>query len=116
MNSSFDNPSASELLEAVREFLLGTVVNETTGATSFHARVAANALAIVERELALGDRAGHEYQALLTALGAPDEAVLAAQIRAGEHDTELEAFALRLLPFAEVAVDVTNPRWRQLPG
>ncbi len=47
-------PTASELLEAVREYLLGSVLPQTSGQLSFHARVAANALAIVARELELG--------------------------------------------------------------
>jgi aminoglycoside phosphotransferase (APT) family kinase protein len=47
-------PTVSELLEAVREYLLGSVMPATTGQLAFHARVAANALAIVARELELG--------------------------------------------------------------
>jgi aminoglycoside phosphotransferase (APT) family kinase protein len=47
-------PTASELLEAVREYLLGGVLPATSGQLAFHARVAANALAIVARELELG--------------------------------------------------------------
>ncbi len=47
-------PTASELLEAVREFLTGQVMPATTGQLAFHARVAANILAIVARELELG--------------------------------------------------------------
>ena len=47
-------PTASELLEAVREYLLGSVLPATSGQVAFHARVAANALAIVARELELG--------------------------------------------------------------
>ena len=47
-------PTASELLEAVREYLLSSVMPATTGQLAFHARVAANALAIVARELELG--------------------------------------------------------------
>jgi aminoglycoside phosphotransferase (APT) family kinase protein len=47
-------PTASELLEAVREYLLGSVMPTSTGQLAFHARVAANALAMVARELELG--------------------------------------------------------------
>jgi aminoglycoside phosphotransferase (APT) family kinase protein len=50
----YGRPTVSELLEAVREFLLGTVLPQTSGQLSFHARVAANAVAIVLRELELG--------------------------------------------------------------
>jgi aminoglycoside phosphotransferase (APT) family kinase protein len=47
-------PTASELLEAVREFLTGQVMPATGGQLAFHARVAANVLGIVARELELG--------------------------------------------------------------
>ncbi|MGE5291583.1 MAG: phosphotransferase family protein [Micromonosporaceae bacterium] len=47
-------PTASELLDAVREFLTGQVMPATTGQLAFHARVAANVLGIVSRELELG--------------------------------------------------------------
>ncbi len=47
-------PTASELLEAVREFLTGQVMPTSTGQLAFHARVAANILGIVARELELG--------------------------------------------------------------
>ena len=50
----YGRPTASELLDAVREFLTGSVMPATTGQLSFHARVAANVLAIVARELELG--------------------------------------------------------------
>jgi aminoglycoside phosphotransferase (APT) family kinase protein len=47
-------PTASELLEAVREFLTAQVMPASTGQLAFHARVAANVLGIVARELELG--------------------------------------------------------------
>lgn len=47
-------PTASELLDAVRGFLTDQVMPATGGQLAFHARVAANALAIVARELDLG--------------------------------------------------------------
>ena len=50
----FGRPTASELLDAVREFLTDQVMPATSGQLAFHARVAANVLAIVARELELG--------------------------------------------------------------
>jgi aminoglycoside phosphotransferase (APT) family kinase protein len=50
----YGRPTASELLDAVREYLTGHVMPGTSGQLAFHARVAANALAIVARELQLG--------------------------------------------------------------
>lgn len=50
-----DRPDARELLEAVRAFLEEQVVPALDGTRQFHARVAANVLAIVGRELTSGD-------------------------------------------------------------
>jgi hypothetical protein len=50
-----DQPSALELVTAVREFIEKHAMPELQGRTAFHARVAANALAIVARELEQGD-------------------------------------------------------------
>lgn len=47
----YAQPSAVELLEAVRAFLEERALPELQGRTAFHARVAINALAIVKREL-----------------------------------------------------------------
>ena len=47
-------PTASELLDAVRGYLIDQVMPGTSGQLAFHARVAANALAIIARELDLG--------------------------------------------------------------
>jgi aminoglycoside phosphotransferase (APT) family kinase protein len=47
-------PTASELLDAVRGYLSDQVMPATSGQLAFHARVAANVLGIVARELELG--------------------------------------------------------------
>ncbi|MBI4515467.1 MAG: hypothetical protein HY699_06600 [Deltaproteobacteria bacterium] len=46
-----DRPTALELLEAVRHFLEAEAMPALEGTKKFHARVAANVLAIVAREL-----------------------------------------------------------------
>jgi hypothetical protein len=46
-----DRPTYSELLEAVQHFLEADVVPALDGPKKFHARVAANVLAIVRREI-----------------------------------------------------------------
>jgi hypothetical protein len=46
-----DRPSPSEIIGAVAAFLKNVVAPDTTGATSFQARVAANALEMMKREL-----------------------------------------------------------------
>ena len=50
-----DQPSLAELVCAVREFLGEHAMKELKGHTAFHARVATNALMIVERQLEQGD-------------------------------------------------------------
>ena len=52
-SSLHPRPTAREILDAVRGYLTDDVMPQTSGRLSFHARVAANMLAIVERELAL---------------------------------------------------------------
>jgi len=49
-----DQPSMRELVEAVRDFIEQKAMPELKGHTAFHARVAANALSIVSRELEQG--------------------------------------------------------------
>lgn len=46
-----DPPRATELLDLVAEFLRATVVPQLSGHDAFHARVAANALELVKREV-----------------------------------------------------------------
>ena len=50
----YGRPTATELLAAVRGYLTDQVMPATEGQLAFHARVAANVLAIVARELELG--------------------------------------------------------------
>lgn len=66
-----DQPSALELVAAVREFIEKHAIPQLQGHTAFHARVAANALAIVGRELEQGGNANmQEHERLRRLLGA----------------------------------------------
>ncbi|HEY1631825.1 MAG TPA: DUF6285 domain-containing protein [Rhizomicrobium sp.] len=84
-----DQPSIRELVDAVREFLEKRAMPELKGHTAFHARVAANALGIVSRQLEQGDAAARAETARLAALfghDAPLESLnreLCAAIRGG---------------------------------
>lgn len=84
MIGAYGRPLAAELVAAVAEFLETDVRAATSGQVNFHARVAANALRIVERELL--DESEAESRAALAALGFTDEQQLAAAIRAGDLD------------------------------
>jgi|ERR1043165_7783831 hypothetical protein len=65
-----DQPSLRELVDAVREFIETTAMPELKGHTAFHARVAANALGIVSRQLERGAAADTaELQRLRAVLG-----------------------------------------------
>ena len=79
-----DAPTASELVEAVREWLERDVLTGTTGRLQFHARVAVNVLAMVGRELELGPEQAQVHGDRLSALGFSSDAELAAFIRNGE--------------------------------
>src|SRR5437773_4472539 len=83
-----DRPDAHELLEAVRMFLEEQIVPVLDGTRQCHARVAANVLAIVGRELAEGECAlVAERRRLVALLGVPagneaeSGATLAAAVR-----------------------------------
>lgn len=84
MIGPYGRPLAAELVAAVAEFLETDVRAATSGQVNFHARVAANALRIVERELL--DESEAESRAALADLGFVDEEELATAIRAGELD------------------------------
>ena len=91
-----DRPTAAELVQAVREFLEHDVMSATFGRVQFHARVAANALGVVERELTNGQGlADAERERAAGLLGHDDDDVrllereLAARIRDGSLDDRL---------------------------
>jgi len=80
----YGRPTAAELVAAVADFLDNDVRSSTGGQVNFHARVAANVLRIVERELT--DDSAELVTERLADLGFADETQLAAAIRAGKLD------------------------------
>jgi hypothetical protein len=85
MSGLYGRPTAAELIAAVADFLDNDVRGATDAAqVNFHARVAANVLRIVERELL--DESASGVTDALGELGFTHEAQLAAAIRAGELD------------------------------
>jgi Domain of unknown function (DUF6285) len=61
-------PTSQELLEIVSDFLRNEAASQLSGATAFHALVAANVIDIVRRELDISPRADIEEQGRLEAL------------------------------------------------
>jgi aminoglycoside phosphotransferase (APT) family kinase protein len=96
-----DAPSMVELLEAVREFLVSDVMPGTEGRLRFHARVAANVVAMVGRQMSLGPRQEAEHAIGLDHLGLADDVELAGAIRSGALDDRADE--VRALVRAAVA-------------
>ncbi len=110
-----DRPDGPELLRAVREFLTAEV-GLADPRLRFHARVAANALRIAEREALLA--AGHErrHQARLAALGCADDAGLCVAIRDGSLDHRFDEVVEAVRAAAVDKLTVANPGHLDLPG
>jgi hypothetical protein len=126
-----DRPDTRELLEAVRAFLEEQVVPALEGTRQFHARVAANVLAIVGRELAGGEAAlREEWRALVALLGRPAapapastaelavavrelNETLAARIRNGDADSGAwrQAVLDHLRASADARLAIANPKY-----
>ena len=107
MIGAHGRPTAAELVAAAAEFLETDVRAETSGQVNFHARVAANALRIVERELL--DEGDEECGAALAGLGFADEEQLAAAIRAGELDARADDVTACLRTLVRRRLAVAHP-------
>jgi aminoglycoside phosphotransferase (APT) family kinase protein len=102
-------PTATELVEAVREYLRDDVLDATDGRVQYHARVAANALAVVERELRSGPGAERAHAVRLAELGVNDETELAAAIRSGDRDDEVDAVEATVWSAVTAKLAIANP-------
>ena len=105
-----DVPTAAELVEAVREWIERDV-SGGLATNRFHARVATNVLAIVQRELELGPSQAQAHADRLARLGVTDDHDLARAIRDGEMDDRADE--VRELVWASVRdkLAVANPRY-----
>lgn len=125
-----DRPTCAELLAAVRQFIETDVIPRLEGPERFHARVAANVLAIVQRELATADmllRAEHERLAALLGSAGPapherqalqervreDTERLCQRIAAGEADSGQWRLAVlaHVRQTVREKLEVANPRY-----
>ena len=103
-------PSARHLLDAVRRFLEHDVMPATDGRIAFHARVAQNVLAIVEREIALRPQLEAAQQQASERLGYTNEAALAIAIRNGRLDGRQQEVLAALRSVVDVRVAIANPK------
>jgi Domain of unknown function (DUF6285) len=125
-----DRPTAIELLEAAAEFVDREVVPVIEGPRQFQARVVANVMRIVAREIQMEDpMLRHEIRALAALLKEPDphlhglddlrkaamglNAMLAERIRAGDADRgPWRADVLRAVRgIVEDKLRIANPRY-----
>lgn len=117
VNSPSDRPTAVELIEAVREYLERDVM-AVEGRTGFHARVARNALGMIQRELELGAGLEGECRNRIAELLAKDpgdeslhdlEAELVRAIRAGDFDERLGEVATCVRESVDAKLKISNP-------
>jgi hypothetical protein len=111
VNWVYGRPTAAELVAAVADFLDNDVRTATEGQVNFHARVAANVLRIVERELS--DDSAEEVTGPLAAFGFTDEAQLAAAIRAGTLDDRAGDVLATLRALVRHRLAVAHPGYDQ---
>ena len=77
-----DRPTYDELLAAVEHFLDAEIVPNVPGSRGFHARVAANAIRIVRRELSNEEeRLAAEWSGLDAVLGAAERPAVREELR-----------------------------------
>jgi hypothetical protein len=105
------SPTSGELVEAVREWLERDVMTSTEGRLRFHARVAVNVLAMVERELAVGDAQQAAHAERLASLGMADDAELASAIRNGSLDDRFDEVRAVLRADVDDRIAVANPKY-----
>lgn len=112
-----DEPKPTEILAAVARFLKDVVAAETTGHTAFNARVAANALEMMGRQLETApDAEAAELARLQQLLGRDGDlnalnTELCARLKSGELDLQTPGLAEHLwdVTLAKLAVD--QPRY-----
>ncbi|MEQ1756466.1 MAG: DUF6285 domain-containing protein [Micropepsaceae bacterium] len=112
-----DQPSAVEIIGAVREFIEKQAIPQLTGRTAFHARVAANALAIVARELEKAPQAHNAelktLQLLLGTSGTLEELnrEFCKRIKSGELDFADGKIATHLISSTLAKVEIDQPAY-----
>lgn len=109
--SMHGSPTTAELIESVREWIERDVMTSTEGRLKFHSRVAVNVLAMVERELAMGEQQEADHTERLAAVGMADDAEFARAIRDGDLDDRLDEVRAILRADVDAKLAVANPRY-----
>jgi hypothetical protein len=110
-------PSAADLLAGVIDYLERELLPTLEGRHRFHVRVAANALAVVKREIELGPGLSEAERNRLAAMLGQDGTLdalnreLARRIRDGEIADEGKLVEHLRRSVAD-ALAINNPKWR----
>jgi len=116
-----DRPTMAELLAAVADFLREEAMpalDRSHPDLGFQMRVAANSLAILEREARLGPAAdAREHRRLVELLGRDGtledlNRALAQQLREGQRDERDPALMAHLEATIADKIAIANPKWR----
>jgi hypothetical protein len=116
-----DRPTAAELLAAIADFLreeATPALDKAEPRLGFQMRVAANSLAILEREAQLGPAADARELARLKELLGRDAPLpdlvreLARQLRAGERDERDAGLMAHLEATVADKIAIANPKWK----
>jgi hypothetical protein len=116
-----DRPTASELLLAIADMLRDEAIpalDKVDPRLGFQMRVAANSLAILEREARLGPAAdAREHQRLVTLLGHDGSLddlnrELARHLRSSERDERDATLMAHLEATIADKIAIANPKWR----
>jgi hypothetical protein len=114
---SFASPSATELMDAIREHLDETVRPKLSGKDAYDLRVASNLLAILKRELELGPGAAERAQKRLMDLLQIEAGLdglntaLSDRIRNREIDPGNDELLIHLRKAALDRLSIDNPKY-----
>jgi aminoglycoside phosphotransferase (APT) family kinase protein len=121
-----DRPTVDELLAATAGFLTEELVDPAAPGADpaagldprlrFHARVAANALAIARRELRVGAAQAAAHADRLAALGCADDRTLVAAIRDGSLDERWDDVLAAVRALTVAKLTVANPGYLAQPA
>lgn len=112
-----DMPKSSEIVDVVSEFMRQHVLPQLQGHTAFHALVAANALDIVKRELAIAPEANEAEKARLEKLLGKDgtleelNRLLCARIEAGDVTADTPGLADHLWETTLTKLAIDQPKY-----
>ena len=111
-----DRPDPGEILDAVRHYLTTELTSTADDRARFHAKVAANALGIAQRELLLGESQRQAHQQRLAGLGCASDAELSRAIRDGSLDGRWAEVTAAVRAAVTDKLLVANPGYLAQPG